>query len=233
MADKFPSVAALMERLGSQAYRIVCLDRSRISDPGRGRTRVPAAQVTIISPHGGFIEAGTSAIAAAVAGKGFNLFDFQGLQREHPQELHVTSTRFRHPVLSALLQRSATAMSIHGMGDQGHKTIWLGGLNTQLKEFALQNLRLAGFCVNPNSPRYRGVNPLNVVNTARSRGIQLELPNELLADLFTGARFDPARRVPTTDLFDDLVRSLQTSLRSWCSQNLTGKRSNGERRLQS
>jgi phage replication-related protein YjqB (UPF0714/DUF867 family) len=217
MADKFPSVAALMERLGSQAYRIVYLDRRGRKTGGRSM-RIPAAQITIIAPHGGFIEAGTSAIAAAVAGKGFNLFDFQGLQKERPEELHVTSTRFRHPVLSELLENSATAISIHGMGDQGHKTIWLGGLNRQLKEFALQNLRLAGFSVNPNSPRYRGVNPLNVVNTARGLGIQLELPNELLGDFFVGARFHPARPVRTTDRFTALVRSLQTSIGGWCNK---------------
>jgi phage replication-related protein YjqB (UPF0714/DUF867 family) len=217
VADIFPSVAALTERFGSQVYRILCLDRSQaIGDADRRPCRFYPEQVTIISPHGGFIEPGTSPIAAATAGKWFNLFDFQGLREERPEELHVTSTKFRHPLLSDLLQRSATAVSIHGMGDQGHKSIWLGGLNTVLKALVLQELRLAGFSVNPNSPLYRGVNPLNVVNLAVHRGVQLELSNELMAELFPGSRFDREKPVATSDGFRQLVKALQLAIGIWC-----------------
>ena len=45
------------------------------------------SDVTIVSPHGGFIEAGTSHIAQLVAGRNYNFFDFQGLLTELPRKL--------------------------------------------------------------------------------------------------------------------------------------------------
>src|SRR5262245_58074670 len=117
--DLYASLAALKEHVQEDSYRVRCLDRHSL--------------VTIIAPHGGYIDAGTSAVARAVAGKRYNLFDFQGLQHERPWELHVTATRFRDPQLTALLDKSRFAMSIHCMGSTGEETIYLGGLNRQLK----------------------------------------------------------------------------------------------------
>lgn len=215
MVDKYPSVAALMELLGGKAYRIICRDRAARAHLRAYPRRIISADITVIAPHGGFIEAGTSQIATAIAGAHLNLFDFQGLQEEIPEELHVTSTKFRHPDLTRMLRRSAIAVAIHGMGDQGHKSIWLGGLNTELKALTLENLRVAGFAVNPNSPKYRGVNPLNVVNLAQHRGVQLELSNELRAELFANSYFSPKRRVVTTDKFHKLVKAVRTSIEQW------------------
>jgi phage replication-related protein YjqB (UPF0714/DUF867 family) len=215
MADIFPSVAALTDRLGSDAYRIVCIDRSMRRRVQRSANAHTAGQVTIVSPHGGFIEEGTSSIAAAIAGKCFNLFDFQGLRQDRPEELHVTSTNFRHLQLEKLIQKSATVISIHGMHSQGHKSIWLGGLNAELKDLVLQNLRRQGFSVNPNSPRYRGISPSNFVNLACHRGVQLELSNELMSDLFVTAKFSLGKPLCTTDRFSALVEAVQRSIAQW------------------
>lgn len=217
MSDIFTSVAALTDSLGPTVFRVVTIDRmttthQRVSRPDA----IAANRVLIVSPHGGFIEKGTSAIAAATAQNCFNLFDFQGLRESDPADLHVTSTRFRHPELTKLLNSSAVALSIHGMGNQGHKTIWLGGLNTELKLVVLENLRLAGFSVNPDSPKYRGVSTRNFVNMTCHRGVQLELSDELMAELFHGVRFKAAKPVVTTHRFQALTRALRRSIRIWC-----------------
>jgi phage replication-related protein YjqB (UPF0714/DUF867 family) len=199
-ADKFPSLAALKEQLGTDVFRKRVCDRR--------------SDITIIAPHGGFIEAGTSAIAKAIAGRRYNLFDFQGLQRENPLDLHVTATNFRDRQLTGLLDKSIAAVSIHGMGEQHHKDIWLGGLNGKLKGLVLEKLRERRFDVNPDSPMYRGESPRNVVNLARNQGVQLELSNELLAELFVKTRFTTGGRCPkTTARFADLVAAVQEAIR--------------------
>src|SRR5689334_12554971 len=79
--DVFPDVPALKSRLKEKRdFRI--------------RSRDRGAFATIVSPHGGYIEEGTSALARACAGPDFNFFDFQGLRTENPSDLHVTSTHF-------------------------------------------------------------------------------------------------------------------------------------------
>ncbi len=198
-ADRYTSLAALKEHLGPHAWR------SRIADRH--------SDITIISPHGGYIEAGTSALAHKIAGRSYNLFDFQGLRRENPLELHVTATNFRDKQLTALLDKSVAAVSIHGMGIQHKAEIWLGGLNKQLKGQILEALRKHNFAVNPDSPLYRGENPRNVVNLASNLGVQLEISDELMIELFANRRFTKNGRCPkTTARFDALVAAVRETI---------------------
>lgn len=199
--DVFPDVPALRSRLKDKRdYRI------RVRDRG--------AFASIVSPHGGYIEEGTSALARACAGPDLNFFDFQGLRTKDPHELHVTSTRFRHPDLMKMLAASEVAVSIHGMGDEDDITIWLGGLNKELKDSMLTALRDEGFLVNPDSPRHRGESKLNFVNMAKQKGVQIELPNNLLKTMFVGPRkFAPSGRcIKTTPVFDKFVRAVRKVL---------------------
>ncbi len=196
--DVFPDVLALKSRLKEKRdYRIRIRDRS--------------AFATIVSPHGGYIEEGTSALARACAGPDFNFFDFQGLRTKDPHELHVTSTRFRDPELMKMLSASEFAVSIHGMGEEDDMTIWLGGLNKDLKESMLKALREQDFLVNPDSPRHRGESKLNFVNMAKQKGVQIELPNNLLKTMFVGPRkFAPTGRcIKTTPVFDKFVKAVR------------------------
>jgi phage replication-related protein YjqB (UPF0714/DUF867 family) len=209
-ADKYASLADLTAALGTSVYRIRALDR-----------RSP---VTITSVHGGQIEKGTSAIARAIAGRNYNLFDFQGLKRDHPPELHVTATRFRHPTLTRLLHASSFAVSIHGMGNTGNQTIWLGGLNAQLKQLTLAELQSAGFSVEPDSPKYRGESPRNIVNLPRLHGVQLELPLELTNTMFCGPAFlQNGRKPPTNQLFDAFTAAICKAVRRFLTDSKTSK----------
>jgi len=201
-SDLYASLAALKEQVRKDAYRIRRLDRN--------------SPVTIIAPHGGFIDKGTSAVARAIAGARYNLFDFQGLQQDRSWELHVTSTRFRDPQLSALLDKSRFAVSIHGMGNTGDETIYLGGLNRELKALTLEALRRHSFSVNPDSPRYRGESPRNVVNLPSGRGVQIEMPSCLVETLYVAEPFRISGRKPrTTARFDRLVAAVRLSLRQY------------------
>ncbi len=187
-SDFYGSLDELKRHLvRDQHYRVRIFDR-----------RSP---VTIIAPHGGFIEAGTSHLAEAIAGLEHNLFDFQGLRQERPWELHVTSTKFRHPYLVDMLSRSQFALSVHSMGTEGNGTILVGGLHGELKDSVYKALCQAGFPVTTKATRYRGVHPKNIVNLAQNKGVQIELTTEVISLMFEAdaPRFaaDRSRLVPT------------------------------------
>ncbi len=196
--DKYPSMALMQaEHKEGTSYRIRCLDRK--------------SPVTIISPHGGFIEAGTSALSKALAGKQFNLFDFQGLLQSNPLDLHITSTRFQHERLKALLANSRTAVSVHCMFDEGERTIYIGGLNRHLKEEMAESLGQSGFSVNTQPPRYKGEMKSNITNRVERGGVQLELPAKLLSSMFHSkeqfcTRDKATVRTEIFDLFNHSVR---------------------------
>lgn len=209
--DKYQSLTALKAALRARIdYRIRVVDRN--------------SWITIIAPHGGFIDAGTSAIARTLADRSYNLYDFQGLRRENAAELHVTSTRFRDSELSKLLKNSQTALAVHWMGSCHEPVIWLGGLNKSLKDKVLIHLRTAGFSVNPDSPRYRGESLNNIVNLPSQYGVQLEISDELMARLFQGATFLECGRKPkTTAEFHQLVKALREALCEYRAETaLTG-----------
>lgn len=206
--DKYHSLAALKAALSEDVdYRVCVRDR--------------ASWATIISPHGGYIDAGSSAIAKCVAGRQYNLYDFQGLRKKNAAELHVTSTRFRDPLLTPLLKTSTTAIAIHWMGTTHESVIWLGGMNYEFKKIVLAELNNAGFAVNPDSPRYRGESLQNVVNLPCRRGVQLEISDELMQELFVGSAFLRSGRKPrTTAKFDKLIHALRDSLNLYCQDGV-------------
>jgi phage replication-related protein YjqB (UPF0714/DUF867 family) len=204
VADKYSSVLAIKQRFAEgRDYRI------RYKDHG--------SWATIISPHGGYIEPGTSAVARAIAGNTYNFFDFQALRRGSAQEFHVTATKFRDPVLSMLLETSVVAVSVHCMGTHGSAVIWLGGLNRRLKELTLAALEERGFAVDPDAPRYKGESPQNVVNLPARQGVQLELSAELLASLFAGKScfYSSGRRPRTSFRFAELVSAVRSALNQY------------------
>jgi phage replication-related protein YjqB (UPF0714/DUF867 family) len=183
-------------------YRSFVLDRKSV--------------ITIIAPHGGFIEPGTSAIAKAIACADYNLFDFQGLVQHCDRELHVTSSKFRDPTLNKLLSVSMAAMSIHSMGSESDEEIWLGGRNKAFKEIVRCALETAGFNVNANPPRHKGEHRNNVVNLAKNEGVQLEITDVLRQQLFVGPSFFVEdARVRKTARFHIFVRALRKAIRQY------------------
>jgi len=200
--DFYPSLSALKRDLVKDKHY-----RTKVVDRG--------SDITVIAPHGGFIEPGSSYIARAVAGSQLNLYDFQGLRRRRAQELHVTSTRFRDRRLNDLLLHTRVALSIHSMGEQGSGEIWIGGLNLELKQRICDQLSLSGFVVNGDSPRYRGVHPANIVNLASERGVQIELSGNVIAAVFAMEGPPFGRRVTqltTTERFDAFVGAVRSAM---------------------
>lgn len=141
--------------------------------------------VTVVSPHGGFIEFGTSQLARSLAEHGYNLFDFRGISRAGARRGHVTSTRFRDPRLMVLLNKSRVCVSFHRMRDR-HDIAYLGGNNKSLKRLAALYLRRSGFNCDTDPPRLKGKSTLNFVNLAEEEGLQVEIPVSLARQLMPG-----------------------------------------------
>jgi len=204
-SDIFPNLDSLKRKLRrGRDYRSRAADRGSI--------------VTVIAPHGGFIDEGSSAIARAVASNDFNLFDFQGLHKQDSFRLHVTSHRFEDPALTRLIARSLFAVSIHGMADNSDPMeIWLGGLNHELKQVICDVLRGQGFAVKTNPPKFKGEHARNVVNLPKMNGVQIELPYSLRRAMFCGSKmFLRNGRCPkTTELFGRFVRAVRQAINDY------------------
>lgn len=140
----------------------------------------------IIAPHGGDIEAGTSELAASVAGDDHNLYCFEGLNTNCFRDLHVTSHRFDDPIVLDLAARAAIVVALHGC--KGDRSIFVGGRDGELVALLTGRLVEAGFPARSDNHAFPAINPDNICNRgSRGVGAQLELTRDL-----RGAELRPA-----------------------------------------
>lgn len=165
--DLYPrfSVLASKERFGID-YRFWFVDRG--------------TPVTVLAPHGGQIEPGTSRIAEAIADGDISIYVFEGLRRRS-RELHITSTNFDEPKCLQLVTGTQTAIAIHGRKDRSDpKTVLIGGRNRELRNAIASSLNEAGFEVASGSPNLAASEIANICNRGLAgAGVQLELPKKL------------------------------------------------------
>ncbi|MEJ2655747.1 MAG: poly-gamma-glutamate hydrolase family protein [Desulfobacterales bacterium] len=132
--------------------------------------------VTVIAPHGGDIEPGTSEIADAVAGHEHSFYAFEGIKNRNNSDLHITSENFDEPKADDLVRKSRIVLCLHGCG--GNKeVVYVGGIDQDLKTFVKTRIVNAGFsATNSPGPGLQGTSPSNICNRGRtSKGVQLEL----------------------------------------------------------
>lgn len=164
-----------------------------------------------MAPHGGGIEPGTYEIADAVAGIEHSFYCFEGIKKSHNFRLHLTSTNFDEDRGVRIADSVQVVLAIHGMSDN-EEVVYLGGLNTSLREKIRAMLAHAGFAVQ-ESPRtaLQGRNPANLCNRGASgAGVQLEISQKLRRKLFVPAENDGEKS--KNRLFDDFVSALRKAL---------------------
>lgn len=137
---------------------------------------VAGAAVSIVAPHGGGIERGTSELARAIAGAEFNLYLFEGLKEKgNFRALHLTSRRFDEPRCLELVARSATVITLHGCKGE-RPEIYAGGRDEALRTRLVAALRAAGFATEEDGHHFRARDEENLCNRGlHGRGVQLEL----------------------------------------------------------
>ncbi|SEM19385.1 Phage-related replication protein YjqB, UPF0714/DUF867 family [Bosea lupini] len=142
--------------------------------------------IVVLAPHGGWIEPGSSEVAAAIASEDYSLYLFEGIRRGRPhRDLHITSTRFDEPQATQLVGSAQTAIAVHGRRDGNDpRTVWLGGRNASLGTAIAQSIGAAGFEITAAERSLAGREPLNICNRGTSGGgVQLELPRTLRDEL--------------------------------------------------
>jgi phage replication-related protein YjqB (UPF0714/DUF867 family) len=175
------------------------------------------AQTTVIAPHGGGIEPGTSELCLAVAGYHpamlpetppagvtYDYWMFEGLRRERNDELHVTSTGCDDEIALSLCGGALRALSLHGFElqpGQDHEVLVGGGADETVREALREALCDAGFTAilpGAGDGELDGNKRCNIVNRTRlGAGVQLELSLPLRRSMF--GEFTRARRKHTTN----------------------------------
>jgi phage replication-related protein YjqB (UPF0714/DUF867 family) len=176
--------------------------------------------VAIIAPHGGGIEPGTSEIAAALAGREFALYCFEGLRPSGNDELHVTSHCFDDPACVQLVEDARVILAVHGCAGE-HQAVYVGGLDRDLQARLIEALRRAGFDARPGASDRAGCYTSNICNRGSTgRGVQLELTRGLRLGMFKGFKWH--ERQITTPVFDRFVATIRLCLTGTVRDSLTG-----------
>ncbi|MFI1012183.1 poly-gamma-glutamate hydrolase family protein [Streptomyces sp. NPDC020965] len=206
--------------------------RRRYGWSDTGSQRPVPSRTTVLAPHGGGIEAGTSEICLAVAGyhpgtlrplaggPRHDYWMFEGLLEEENSRLHVTSIGCDDPIALAMAGGGPHALGVHGcdaasVPDPGPRRdiAVVGGLDERFKDLLKEELgradipwRDANTVAGLEGTHRR--NPCN--RTALGMGAQLELTEELRRSMF--GRFLPRDRrrndqLPRFWAFTDAVRT--------------------------
>jgi len=139
--------------------------------------------ITIIAPHGGKIEPGTSDIARKIATQRFNYYCFEGIKKENNECLHITSHNFDEPIAVKIISESHIVVAIHACTGN-ERFVYLGGLDNMLKKIITNELESRGIIVPKGHGRFKGLNPDNICNRgANKKGVQLEITRGLRDDL--------------------------------------------------
>jgi phage replication-related protein YjqB (UPF0714/DUF867 family) len=191
------------------------------------------AKTTVIAPHGGGIEFGTSELCLAVAGYHpatleatpadgvrYDYWMFEGLRASDNSELHVTSTKCDDGVAVSLCAGALNVLALHGCTTSqaklpdGAEAVLVGGRNATLKLGLLDELAAAGFDAIDavDHDAINGDDPANITNrTLLCMGGHLELTTPLRSAMF-GVNTRAQRKHTTTQVFWDFVARCRNAL---------------------
>jgi phage replication-related protein YjqB (UPF0714/DUF867 family) len=232
--DRYPSNTALyvdpgLEEgvdYGRRFRRHELFDTGLIGKRGVNKT-------TIIAPHGGGIEPGTSELCLAIAGYhpaglaetpatevAYDYWMLEGLRRSNNGELHVTSTNCDDGVALSLCAGSLNVLALHGCTTSqaglpdGAEVVLVGGRNATLKQRLLDEFAAAGLCAidAADHESLNGDEPSNIANrTLLGMGGHLELTGPLRSVMFE-VNTRAQRKHTTTQVFWDFVAACRNAL---------------------
>lgn len=196
-------------------------------------THLPVARTTIIAPHGGGIEFGTSELCLAIAGYHpatlavtvntgitYDYWMFEGLRSTNNGELHVTSTHCDDGVAVSLCAGALNVLALHGCTpaqaglSEDAEVVLVGGRNAVLKQHLLDEFAAAklGAMDAAGIEQLNGNDPANITNrTLLGMGGHLELTGPLRQAMF-GVNNRRRRRDTTTDVFWAFVAAARRAL---------------------
>ncbi|MFJ1746922.1 poly-gamma-glutamate hydrolase family protein [Streptomyces sp. NPDC088116] len=194
----------------------------------------PFHRTTVMAPHGGGIETGTSELCLGIAGYHpatltprtadaplYDYWMFEGLRSIDNGELHVTATHCDDRVALSMAGGSLNVLTLHGCkADQAGapaqrpEAVVVGGRNDTFKRHLISEFTAAGFqTIDGAALRdLAGVDPQNIANrTVLGMGGQLEITTELRRSMF-GTFTRPGRPVSTNEVFDRFVAAARSAV---------------------
>ncbi|WP_109507179.1 poly-gamma-glutamate hydrolase family protein [Nocardioides speluncae] len=193
-------------------------------------SRTGAKRTTILAPHGGGIELGTSELCLAIAGyhpatlaAAGQLHDywmFEGVRPTNNDELHVTSAHCDDHMARSLCSGSLNALGLHGCTasaagfPSGAAGVLVGGRNATFRQKLVSRLSTAGFTARDgvNHPTLSGTDPANICNrTLTASGAQLEITTPLRSAMFTNNTAS-GRKTSTTSTFWTFVNAVRAAI---------------------
>jgi phage replication-related protein YjqB (UPF0714/DUF867 family) len=190
-------------------------------------------KTTIVAPHGGGIEFGTSELCLAVAGYHpatlavtpgtgvtYDYWIFEGLRASDNSDLHVTSTHCDDGVALSLCAEALNVLALHGcttskaaLPDDAEVAL-VGGLNATFKQRLLDEFAASGLqaidAVGHKS--LDGEEPTNITNrTLLGMGGQVEITGPMRSAMFTD-NTRPRRKFTTTKVFWDFAAACRNAL---------------------
>ncbi|MFJ5271554.1 poly-gamma-glutamate hydrolase family protein [Streptomyces sp. NPDC088358] len=170
----------------------------------------PSIRSTVIAPHGGGIEGGTSELCLATAGYHpvdlsptppagpvHDFWMFEGLMRSGNGDLHVTSTHCDDTIARSLCAGSLNVLSLHGCRPEqaglepGAAAVLVGGLNPVFRQYLTEEFTAAGIraVTASGGQEIAGIAPANICNrTLLGMGAQLEMTTALRAAMFADGK---------------------------------------------
>jgi len=190
-------------------------------------------KTTIIAPHGGGIEFGTSELCLAIAGYHpatlavtpgtggtYDYWMFEGLRAENNGELHVTSTNCDDGVARSLCAGALNVLALHGFDaaqaglPDDAQTVLVGGRNDVLKGHLLGEFEKADLDAIDavDHEALNGDEATNITNrTQLGMGGHLEITGPLRSAMFDDDS-RPQRAHTTTKVFWDFVAACRNAL---------------------
>lgn len=175
------------------------------------RTRAGRSGITVMAPHGGEIEPGTSEIAEAIAGREHGFYAFEGCKSSRNRVLHLSSTRFDEPLGASLARESWVVVTIHGCRDD-REIVYVGGRCLALRDCTEKVLGEYGFATDTHQ-RLRGQHEENLCNrNRRGKGVQVEISAGLRRLMFQDLM--PTGRQHATERFQLFVEAVRAALQA-------------------
>jgi phage replication-related protein YjqB (UPF0714/DUF867 family) len=191
------------------------------------------AKTTIIAPHGGGIEFGTSELCLAIAGYHpatlavtpgtgvtYDYWMFEGLRPSDNSDLHVTSTHCDDGVAVSLCAGALNALALHGCSTSqaglpdDAQVVLVGGRNATLKQHLLDEFTVTGLGAIDavDLDLLNGDEPANIANrTLLGMGGHLEITAPLRLAMFR-EHTRPKRKDTTTDVFRAFAAACRNAL---------------------
>ncbi|MFJ7911242.1 poly-gamma-glutamate hydrolase family protein [Kitasatospora sp. NPDC096204] len=209
--------------------------RRHLIDDQSLQSRAPFVRTTVIAPHGGGIEVGTSELCLAIAGYHpadltptpaagpvHDFWMFEGLRSSNNSELHVTSTHCDDAVARAMCAGSRNVVSLHGCTaaqaglEAGAQAVLVGGLNSTLRQYLMEEFAAAGIraVTASGEEEIAGISPDNICNRSLlGMGAQLEMTTDLRAAMFAPGKNTRAERAANTlPLFWSFTNAVRTAV---------------------